>query len=468
MFIKKNTMMKKILASLACSLYLLAPLSLQAKEMISPDKAYEIAKEAYLYTYPMVENYKTIYQFSINEKGSEYKGPMNEVSNIARVFTPKDTTIVTPNSDTPYSYLITDLRAEPVVLTLPEIEENRYYSIQLVDLYTHNIDYIGTRVDGNRGGKFLLAGPDWKGTVPKGIDRVIHIPTQLGMNIYRTQLFDEKDLEVVKDIQSQFTIETLSQFLGEPQVTTKSVDYPALDANSIEDNYWSYANFLLQFAPPLVGEEVLRSRFALIGLDGQTSWSSADFSPEIISAMEKARKETHEEIALGVSKLTDSFGLFGTPEEMRGKYFERALGAMGGIYGNSVDETLYPAYMLDEEGQIFDASKYNYTLTFAKDQLPPVGAFWSLTMYDAKTRLLVENPLNRYLINSPMLPSLKVSDDGSITLYIQHEAPIESLISNWLPAPSGPMSLVMRLYLPKEAAIKGEWVAPSIQIQEKK
>ena len=111
----------------------------------------------------MVQNYQTIYQFALNPKGPQYKGPMNEIYNVGRVFTYRDTTIVTANSDTPYSYLMMDLRAEPIVVTLPKIEPDRYYSMQIVDLYTHNIDYLGTRKDGNNGGRFLIAGPDWGG-----------------------------------------------------------------------------------------------------------------------------------------------------------------------------------------------------------------------------------------------------------------------------------------------------------------
>ena len=166
----------------------------------TPDEARQIAQEAYVYAFSIVQNYLSIYQLALDPKGSQYKGPPNDVHNVARVFTPADTAIITPNSDTPYSYLIMDLRAEPIVVTLPAIEKGRYYSLQLVDLYTNNVDYIGTREDGNGGGNFLIAGPDWQGTKPAGIKRVVHISTSLMFSQFRTQLFSAADIDKVKEI----------------------------------------------------------------------------------------------------------------------------------------------------------------------------------------------------------------------------------------------------------------------------
>lgn len=466
MSIQKSFLQKSLKIG-GLSLLLLTPSTLLA-ESVTADKAYEIAQKAYLYTYPMVENYRTIYQFAVNDTGAEYKGPINEVNSEARVYTPKDTTIVTPNSDTPYSYLIADLRADPLVITLPAIEKDRYYSLQMVDLYTHNAGYIGTRIDGNNGGKFLLSGPSWQGAVPEGIDRVISIPTELGMGLYRTQLLNAQDLEKVKAIQDGYTAITLSEYLGEPAKEVVEIDYPAIDIASTDENYWDYANFLLQFSPPLKDETALREQFTLIGLDGTGKWSQKELSPDIIAAMDKAQADTKATILQGMNALTTTSNLFGSPEEMQGKYFERAVGAMAGLYGNSAVEALYPAYQVDENGEVLDASQYNYTLTFPAGELPPVDAFWSLTLYDATTNLLVDNTLNRYLINSTMMDDLQKNADGSTTIYIQSEAPEAALIPNWLPALEGPIALVMRLYLPQDSVINGEWTIPSLEKVEKK
>jgi hypothetical protein len=138
-------------------------------------------------------------------------------------------------------------------------------------------------------------------------------------------------------------------------------------------------------------------------------------------------------------------------------------GTVAGIWGNVREEAIYPAYYADSTGQPLDASKNRYAVRFAADRLPPVNAFWSLTMYDLPGRLLVANPLNRYIINSPMLPDLKRDGDGGLTLYVQHESPGKDKESNWLPAPNGPFVVAMRLYWPKPEALDGRWKEPPMQ-----
>jgi hypothetical protein len=426
---------------------------------LSPAEARSLGHDAYLYAFPIVENYLSIYQFALDPSNSQYKGPPNEVHNVARVFTPKDTGVVTPNSDTPYSFLIMDLRAEPIVVTLPAIHEGRYYSLQLVDLYSHNVDYLGTRTDGNGGGKFLIAGPDWKGETPASIKRVVRIPTQLMFSQFRTQLLDAKDISEVKTIQAGYKAEPLSAYLKQPlPPTPPKVDFPPITREMVEKDFFRYANFLLQFCPPLSGEEDLRRRFERIGLKAGAPWPPAGIAQSLLADVEAGKQAAHDELNRDVLKITTSVGLFGTPQEMAGKYKERALGALGGLYGNSAEEAVYPAYMADATGQPFDTSKHNYKLTFAPGQLPPVDAFWSVTMYDGKTRFLVDNPLNRYLINSTMLPALKKNSDGGITLYLQNKPPARELESNWLPAPNGQIGVVMRLYLPKPVVLSGNWM----------
>ena len=432
---------------------------------LTPDSAKDIAKEAYLYAYPMVDNYLTIYQFAVDRGGDQYKGPFNQITNVARVFTPRDTTIVTANSDTPYSFLMMDLRREPIVVTLPRIQKDRYYSLHLVDLYTHNVDFIGTRKDGNDGGSFLIAGPDWAGETPAGIKRVVRIPTQLMFSQFRTQLYDGKDLENVKKIQAGYVAKPLSSFLKTtPPPAPPEIEFPPISLETKQENFWSLTNFLLQFAPALEGEGALRERMARIGVKPGGPWPPQGLSPAIVAAIDEAKTEAKRELDQDITKVTSSAGLFGTPQEMAGKYRERALGALGGIYGLSMEEAYYASYTNDPSGQPYDTGKNNYTLTFKADAMPPVDAFWSATMYDGKSRLMIDNPLDRYLINSPMLSSLKRGADGSLTLYVQHRSPGKDLESNWLPAPNGPMGMVMRLYLPKPEVIDGRWKAPALEV----
>lgn len=186
-------------------------------------------------------------------------------------------------------------------------------------------------------------------------------------------------------------------------------------------------------------------------------------SDDVVKAIQEGGEAAKKGLEQDSLKLKTSVGLFGTPQEMAGKYKERALGAIAGIYGNSAEEAIYPSYVADPSGRPFDASKFNYTLTFDRGELPPVYAFWSVTMYDLRTRFLVENPLKRYLINSTMLTELKKNTDGGITLYLQHKSPGADLESNWLPAPNGPMGVVMHLYLPKSEVIKDLWTAPPLR-----
>ena len=157
---------------------------------ITPAEARAIAREAYIYGFPMVDNYRIQYAYFVDKQGPEYKLPWNQLLNIPRVYTPEDKAIQTPNSDTPYSMIGLDLRAEPMVLTVPAIEKERYFSIQFIDAYTQNFDYIGSRATGNDGGNFLIAGPNWKGETPKGVKKVIRSETEFVFAIYRTQLFN--------------------------------------------------------------------------------------------------------------------------------------------------------------------------------------------------------------------------------------------------------------------------------------
>jgi hypothetical protein len=198
-------------------------------------------------------------------------------------------------------------------------------------------------------------------------------------------------------------------------------------------------------------------------VEARAPWPPPSMSSAVVEAIKAGGNDAQRQLDGNVLTLTTSMGLFGTPERMAGKYTERALGALAGIYGNTAEEAVYPSYQKDGSGQILDASKFNYALTFEQGKLPPVKAFWSVTMYDGKTRFLVENPLKRYLINSIMLLDLKKNANGGITLYLQHRSPGADLESNWLPAPDGPMGVVMRLYMPKPEALNGKWVAPPIR-----
>ena len=439
---------------------------------LSAEEIRAIAKDAYLYGFPLVDSYRIQYAYFIDKNNPEYKGNWNVIHNTARVYTPDDKAVQTPNSDTPYSFAGVDLRTEPIVITVPAIEKERYYSIQFIDMYTFNFAYVGSRTTSNEAGSFLLAGPNWKGEKPRGMKQAIQSETELVFLLYRTQLFSPGDIENVKKIQAGYKIQQLSQFLNQP------VPMPAPDINFIKPpgveeektslEFFGQLNFILQFCPLHPSEKELMDRFAKLNIGANKDFNEKDLPPEIKKAipdgMADAWKNYDELNRLVATGKVSPFDFFGTRDYMKNNYAYRMGAAAAGIYGNSKEEAVYFPYYVDSANQWLDTSVNRYKLHFAPGQLPPVNAFWSLTAYELPSSLLYANSLNRYLINSPMLPDLKKDKDGGLTLYVQNGSPGKDRESNWLPAPKGKVKLVLRLYRPKQEAYDGTWKAPPMMV----
>lgn len=438
---------------------------------VTAAEARAIAKEAYIYGFPLVDNYRIQHTFFEKQGNPEFKAPWNHLKNTARVFTPDDTTIQTPNSDTPYSHMGADLRTEPLVLTFPKIEGGRYYSAQFVDAYTHNFAYVGSRTYGNDGGSYLLAGPDWKGEKPVGIKDVIRCETGFAFVQYRTQLFNSADIKEVIKVQQGYQVQPLSSFLKQaaPAAAPK-LDFieplsPKEQRTSLK--FYEILNFVLGYCPTHPSEKALMARFAKLGIGAGGGFRADQLSPEIAKAVQAGMADAWKEFAefkaaqIDTGKLT-SADSFGTREFLKGNYMARMASAVLGIYGNSAEEALYPAYYVDGEGAKLDGSK-RYKVRFAPGQFPPANSFWSFTLYDLPASLLVRNPLNRFLINSTMLDQMKKDADGGLTLVIQHESPGTENEANWLPAPKGPFWGVIRIYWPKAEALNGTWKAPKLE-----
>ena len=433
-----------------------------------PEQVRAIAKDAYIYGFPMVDNYRVMYSYFVDNDDFEYKGGWNEIHNTARVYTPADTAIQTPNSDTPYSAVGADLRTEPLVLTVPPIEQHRYYSLQFVDGYTANFAYVGSRTTGNSGGKYLLAGPNWTDEKPAGIDQVIVSDTELAFVLYRTQLFGPDDLDNVKTIQAGYRVQPLSAYLNEPApAPAPPIDFvPPLtpEQQKTSPQFFEILDFVLRFAPTPPSERELRARFATIGIGPDGAFDADTLTPEMRSAIEGGIADAWAEFdALKKDKVdtgqVSSADFFGTAADLKGNYLYRMAGAALGIYGNTAAEAIYPVSFSDSTGAPLTGAN-NYTYRFPPGQLPPVNAFWSLTMYELPKSLLVANPINRYLVNSPMLPGLVKDPDDGYTIFIQHHSPGAEQQANWLPAPPGPFVVVLRLYWPKPEALSGQWTAP--------
>jgi hypothetical protein len=438
----------------------------------SISEAKAIAEEGFIYGLPIVMNYAAMYDMVINKNSGQYKAPFNQIYNETRVFTYKDTAVVTPNSDTPYSLLGMDLRAEPIVLSVPTVEKGRYYSVMLCDGNTFNYGYIGSRATGNEAGDYLVAGPDWKGETPPGIKKVFQSSTQFSIAIYRTQLFNENDMDHVKEVQAGYKVQTLSAYLKQPAPPAAPiVNFPKIDKKLVKKHFFEYLDFALQFAPAGPEENEIRAKLARIGIGQGKTFNFKDLSLKqkavIVLGVRSGDKKVNKAVE-NLGKPINGWQIssaFGDRAFYKGDWLLRAAAARAGIYGNNAVEAMYPMTRKDADGRLLDGSKYKYTLTFAAGQFPPVNAFWSVTMYDGKTQFLIKNPIDRYLINSPMLPGLKKNADGSLTIYIQKKSPGKSKESNWLPAPNGPIYLVMRLYWPNEtppSVLDGTWKPPAL------
>jgi len=434
-----------------------------------------IAEEGFIYGLPIVMNYAVMYDYVVDRDSGQWKAPFNQILNEHRVFTYKDTTVITPNSDTPYSLCWLDLRAEPIVLSVPAVDKDRYYSVMLCDGNTYNYGYIGSRATGSDAGDYLVVGPDWKGSTPAGIKKVFRSTTQFSLAAYRTQLINPADMPNVVKVQSGYKVRPLSAYLGQPApAAAPEINFPKINAEMVKTGFFDYLDFALQFAPATPEEAAIRAKLARIGVGPGKKFDFKDLSlehkAEVGLGMKDGEAKVEKYLNAGMKNINGwkVGSLFGDSAFYHGDWLKRAAAAKGGIYGNNAVEAMYPLTKTLANGEELDGSKHNYTLTFPAGELPPVNAFWSVTMYDGKTQFLIKNPIDRYLINSPMLPGMQKNADGSVTLYIQKDSPGADKESNWLPAPNGSIYLVMRLYWPKATPPsilppgEGTWKPPGI------
>src|SRR5712671_5068710 len=321
----------------------------------------------------------------------------------------------------------------------------------------------------------MVVGPDWQGAPPAGVKKVFRSTTQFSAVAYRTQLFNPAGMPNVVKIQAGYKAQPLSAYLKQPvTVAATAVDFPKVDKEMVKKNFFEYLDFALQFAPAGPEERAIREKLARIGVGAGKTFDFKDLplthKIEIGLGMKDGEEKVEKYLVSGQKDVNGwKIGsLFGDRLFYSGDWLKRAAAAKGGIYGNDAAEAVYPMTKTLADGEALDASKHNYTITFPAGQYPPVEAFWSVTMYDGKSQLLIENPINRYLINSPMLPGMKKNADGSLTLYVQKKSPGADKESNWLPAPNDTIYLVMRLYWPKTTAPsilpagEGSWQPPAI------
>ena len=450
------------LAGLLLALHIPACAQENGSGKLTPDEAKAIAKEAYIFSYPLVMYYRTMYMQAIDPKSKSYSGGFGKWLHLG-TSSPKDTDIVAPNNDSPYSYAWVDLRAEPWVLTIPKIEAKRFYTSQWDDLWGFVIGNAGSVDDGNDGVSVLLASPTWSGDAPKGVKRVIRGDSSFLGSLTRTQLLEPKDMPNVRTIQKEYKLQPLSAYLGKPApAAAPAIEWKRWnDGAEQTDEFWAYVNFLLSFTTPNAQDKPVQDRMAKIGLVAGKRWNSSALGKDVSAAIAAGMKEALADLNKGAVHITDPSLFFRSRKDLNKDYFNRALGVMVGIFGNVKKVSVYFAVAKDDQGELFDGSKHSYSIKFTADQIPPAKNFWSWTMYKLPQRWLVDNPIDRYSIGSST-PGLKKAADGSITIYFQAKSPGKEKESNWLPAPEGPFWPVLRTYGPGQSILNNTWKLPPV------
>lgn len=427
-----------------------------------------IAREAYVYGVPMLAQYEALHALSIDTGTARYAGPFNHLGHAADVPGPPDPGDAAPDADMPASFAALNLRAEPVVISVPAVEPQRYMVLQVMDLYAYNVAYIGSRSTGNSGGHFLVAGPDWQGAMPAGIRQVIRIETRLARVVGYTQLLGAADLPRVRRIQASYAIQPLSRFLGTAApAAPPPVDWPApLGSAAMRTSpaFFAQLAFLLQFAPPPPGEGALRARLAQIGIVPGQPLAVATLPRATLQALQGGMADGQREIDQRRAALAGrSDTLFGSRDVLDNDYVARAAGSQSGLGTLSREEALSPRYDTDADGVSLDGSAQDYVVRFGKDALPPVHAFWSLSVYPLPGQAGVAEPIHRYQFDGSMLPQPRRDADGGLTLYLQHRTPGKDKQANWLPIPNGPFVAAMRYYWPAQALLDNHWTPPRVE-----
>jgi len=441
-----------------------------AAKAITDDEAHAIGVDAYLYFYPIVTMDITRRQITNMTSGEigGLGGPMNMFHNAEAFPTADMRAVVRPNFDTLYSSAWLDLTKEPVIVSAPDTN-GRYYLLPMLDMWTDVFASPGWRTTGTGAGDFLIAPPGWSGTVPAKVTR-IDAPTPYVWIIGRTKTDGPADYDAVHKIQAGYKITPLSQWGKQPVPPEAKIDAnidmktpPKKQVDSMEaGKYFAYAAELLKLQPPHLTDQPIIAQLERLGFEVGKSFNLDTADPAVKKGLESAPADAQKlmawklptiaRVANGWSMNTDTMGVYGN------YYLKRAMIAQAGLGANLPEDAIYPLNLGDNEGKPLDGAN-DYTIHFAKDQIPPAQAFWSITLYDNEG-FQVANPLNRFAVSSWM--PFAYNTDGSLDLYFQHESPGAAKEANWLPAPKGPYNLTMRIYAPSSDALTGKWTPPPV------
>ncbi|MEV0247650.1 DUF1254 domain-containing protein [Nocardia sp. NPDC050712] len=433
----------------------------------------EVAARAYLYGFPLVFNLDQVDRYVRAGVGANPAAPFNTFSHARTLAGPADT-FVTINNDTLYSMGQIDLSVGPVALHVPDTA-GRYYVLQFVDAWTDNFAYVGHRATGTAAGDFLLVPPGWTGQAPDGTT-VIAFPTTIASIVGRWACSGTADLPVVHALQDATTLTPVDP--GARPAGLPSPD-PAVDASLL---FWEKLRLWSQAFPPAPRDRELQDSFAPIGIGEKESPYTAPDEPTaaaLRAGLRAGEKNLDTALTHGSSPEVNGWKLTLHAFDYNLDYFEvgalddprfqiadptlriieRAAAAKGGLWGNHAYEAAYIMTYLDERGEQLTGA---HTYTLRLDPTPPVGAFWSVTMYSVPDFYLVDNPIDRYSIGD-RTPGIVYDTDGSLTITISHTAPTDPTTrANWLPAPAGEFRPVLRMYEPAEAVLNQTYVVAPI------
>jgi hypothetical protein len=443
---------------------------MKPKQLVSADQAAEIAVGAYVFGYPLVLMDVTRQVMTAVPKAGAREAPVNQLVHIREFPDPTFTDVVSPNADTLYSTAWLDLTKEPIILSVPDVGK-RYYLMEMLDAWTNVFAAPGTRTTGNGRGDFAIVGPQWKGTLPAGV-KEIKSPTNMVWLLGRTQTNGKEDYAAVRAIQDQYKLTPLSAWGKDykppdnaPVAAGIDVKTPPVEQVAKMDAATFYArlNTLMKDNPPANADASAVNSIAAIGVAPGTTFDLKSLDPAVAKSVEGSVKTAQAKIVAEARKphgkkvngwdVMTNLGRYGTD------YLFRSVIALVGLGANLPEDAIYPRATEDTDGQPLTGAN-SYVVHFPKGQLPPVNAFWSLTMYNSK-QFFVQNPINRYAIGDR--DKLKFNDDGSLTINIQHESPGKEKESNWLPAPADQFNMFMRLYWPKKEIEDGAWKMPGVE-----
>lgn len=434
-----------------------------AAEQPPSDQAMKaLSAEVFTFAYPMV-------LMDVTRELMTQRTPANTFSHKRTFPDATFTEVVSPNADTLYSSAWLDLSSEPVILSVPDTR-GRYYLMPLMDAWTNVFAAPGKRTTGTRRGNFAITGPDWRGTLPKGVQE-IRSPTSMVWLIGRTQANGKQDFPAVHRLQDQYRLTPLSAWGGGRRVPDKAAPRSALNPDSAPveqvaamDAQAFFTRFaaLLPANPPAPADSAMVEKMRRMGIRPGVPFKTTVMEPSTaravqegataaLAAIEQAARKGNADAGNGWVMHRD-LGTYGT------SYGRRAVTAWVGLGANLPEDAIYASTRTDANGKPLQGGT-RYVLHFDKDQLPPARAFWSLTLYNER-QAFVPNPIQRYAIGSR--DRLRYNRDGSLDIYIQHERPAGARAANWLPAPPDGLNMMLRAYWPEQALLDGTWMPPPV------